>query len=115
MKRETVVKIFNGFFSITFIITMFISVLYLTTNATNKRDAKRYCKYNSNSEICQKLTESCTVGQSACMEQTNDIIPIELLNDLSYTQIHKMAKSVRKYEKETSKRNKNKFHNIEIN
>ena len=55
------------------------------------------------------------------MDYTNDPIPIELLNNLSYTQINKMANKVKEIESKRIKKDnelekniKKEIHSIEI-
>lgn len=121
MNNEPKPSSFEKLIMIIVLSLLFFGATYIGTNEINKPYAARYCMYNSNSKLCQKLAETCTLGQSECMDYTNDPIPIELLNNLSYTQINKMANKVKEIESKRIKKDnelekniKKEIHSIEI-
>ncbi|MCZ6174973.1 hypothetical protein [Campylobacter ureolyticus] len=121
MNNEPKPSSFEKLIMIIVLSLLFFGATYIGTNEMNKKDAIKYCIYNSNSKICQKLAERCTLEQSECMDYTNDPIPIELLNNLSYTQINKMANKVKEIESKRIKKDnelekniKKEIHSIEI-
>ena len=106
MNNESKPNFYEFIFGLTIILILFCGVINIGISKINKVYAAKYCKYNSSSKICQELAKNCTIDQLACMNKTNDIIPIELLNNLSYIQICKMADKVKKIEKENIKNTK---------
>lgn len=121
MNNEPKPSSFEKLIMIIVLSLLFFGATYIGTNEMNKKDAIRYCMHYSNSKLCQKLAERCTIGQSKCMDYTNDPIPIELLNNLSYTQINKMANKVKEIESKRIKKDnelekniKKEIHSIEI-
>lgn len=102
MENCTKSNFFENISTIIVISIILISISYLAKGNSDLKNATRYCKYNSNSELCQKLTTSCS-DWGTCINKADDTLEIHTLVYFNDKQISKMAENVRKYEREKAK------------
>lgn len=120
MDNKSKPNFFEFFFALTVMSALSAGIIYIVTIEVNKEFAKEYCKYSSDSKICQELANNCLTW-GMCISSSDSKIPEEILNDLSYIQIYKMANKVREIKNESirntkavEKEIKKEMHSIEI-